>query len=185
MFELPIGADDDPAFTRLVRRIIVGLLDRVVPHDVFLVQIDNWFDHKWLDLFNVESEAPLNEHTPIPMFNPSRVVHQEGYSRDASLGRYRQAVPHKDVHGDDGVFRGKHRRLADLTTDGVFVWYGGRTSRNRRGSLMAIAFTRSFNFAWYVSLVQRKTWAIDRAKGITPREVWALAESGSQNACVE
>jgi hypothetical protein len=179
MFALPAGAGHDPAFIALVRQIITGLLKRVSADELFLIQIDNWFDHKWLDLSvrNPGSEPPLDQHTPIPMFNPSRVVHQARYLRGADPAKYSEVVRRKDVHGDDGVTRVKHRRFADLTNDGVFVWYSAGTSGNGRGSLMVVAYTRTLKFAWYASLVRRTTWAIDRAKGITPQEVRALAES--------
>ncbi len=79
MLRLPEGDNHDPSFIALVRQICVGLLRGAVPHDVFLVQIDNWFDHKWLDrrVWNQESDEALDEHTPIPMFNPPRVVAED------------------------------------------------------------------------------------------------------------
>ncbi len=184
MLRFPDGADHDPSFITLIREICLGLIRRVVPDDVFLVQIDNWFDHKWLDLivWNSQSAEALDEHTPIPMFNPSRVFTEEHYARTSDSDSGLHVAPVKEIHGDDGVARRKHRKPVHWTNNGVFLWYSGRTAHNGRGSLMALVYTPSLKFAWYVLLARRETWAIDRAKGIAPQELRSLAESISEKS---
>jgi hypothetical protein len=39
---------DDPTFLAVVDRIVATIVCRDWPEEVYLVYIDNWFDHKWL-----------------------------------------------------------------------------------------------------------------------------------------
>ena len=48
MIELVPTEHDDIAFLSLVQRIINGAIAAQRMREVFLVHIDNWFDHKWL-----------------------------------------------------------------------------------------------------------------------------------------
>ena len=46
--DIPLKPDDDPQFGEIVGRVISGLLSANPVEKVFVVRIDNWFDHKWL-----------------------------------------------------------------------------------------------------------------------------------------
>src|SRR5438105_4287125 len=39
---------DDPAFVALIERIVADLEEDYDPEEVFIIEIKNWFDHKWL-----------------------------------------------------------------------------------------------------------------------------------------
>ena len=39
---------DDVAFLSLAQRIMNGAIAELGMREVFLVHVDNWFDHKWL-----------------------------------------------------------------------------------------------------------------------------------------
>lgn len=45
---VPVGETDDPYFIALLNSIVQKLADRTMPDEVWVVKIDNWFDHKWL-----------------------------------------------------------------------------------------------------------------------------------------
>jgi hypothetical protein len=48
MIELVPAERDDAAFLSLAQRIVTGAIAGLQAHEVYLVHIDNWFDHKWL-----------------------------------------------------------------------------------------------------------------------------------------
>jgi hypothetical protein len=48
MIELVQTEHDDPGFLALTQRIVNGAIAILRVHEVYLVQVDNWFDHKWL-----------------------------------------------------------------------------------------------------------------------------------------
>jgi hypothetical protein len=48
MIELVPAEYDDLGFLSLARRIINGAIVELRMREVFLVHVDNWFDHKWL-----------------------------------------------------------------------------------------------------------------------------------------
>ncbi len=45
---IPALASDAPQFIELVSRAISGELEARTVRGLFVVRIDNWFDHKWL-----------------------------------------------------------------------------------------------------------------------------------------
>jgi len=48
MAEVTAGNTDDPGFIELLNALVRGLTSRHAPEQLWIVQIDNWFDHKWL-----------------------------------------------------------------------------------------------------------------------------------------
>lgn len=47
---LQIAAEDtdDPQFVILLNSLIRGLIVEDAPQELWIIKIDNWFDHKWL-----------------------------------------------------------------------------------------------------------------------------------------
>jgi hypothetical protein len=48
MIDLVLSENDDLAYLHLAQRIVNGAVATLQMREVYLVQIDNWFDHKWL-----------------------------------------------------------------------------------------------------------------------------------------
>jgi hypothetical protein len=69
MIELFRDELDDAGFLSVVQRIINGAAAELRVHEVFIVHIDNWFDHKWLGWRTRRGDTELR----IPMFSPGRV----------------------------------------------------------------------------------------------------------------
>src|SRR5262245_40642737 len=82
---------DDPEFVELVARILNAAVANQLPEDVYVIHIDNWFDHKW----NAFSKVRWNWAGPVrrvPPFHPNRVVSQSHYRRsEATLAYYAPA----------------------------------------------------------------------------------------------
>jgi len=80
----------DSDFIRLVSSIVEHTINQIRPVEVFIIQIDNWFDHKWLEFsgkgivyfdssgLRGSVDAALDEFRQdkitFPPFTPNRVV---------------------------------------------------------------------------------------------------------------
>jgi hypothetical protein len=53
--EILTNADDDPTFVELLRHLIGQLVGEEFPEQIFVMKIDNWFDHKWLNFSGIGS----------------------------------------------------------------------------------------------------------------------------------
>src|SRR5215510_10889155 len=48
-FEIFTNPTDDPHFVELLKHLISRLVGETFPEQIFVMKIDNWFDHKWLN----------------------------------------------------------------------------------------------------------------------------------------
>jgi hypothetical protein len=46
--QMSAGETDDPGFIEMLNSILSGLIGDHAPQQLWVIQIDNWFDHKWL-----------------------------------------------------------------------------------------------------------------------------------------
>src|SRR5260370_1315284 len=83
---------DDPEFIEIIERIAVHLFKQVGHDEVFLIEIKNWFDHKWLKFSGIgrvpfrhvlgsQPQVALDEFfqqkITFPPFTPNRVLRQQ------------------------------------------------------------------------------------------------------------
>lgn len=77
MIELIPAEHDDAAFLSLAQRIMNGAVAALEIRDVFLVHVDNWFDHKWLRWW-----SRRGEELRVPTFTPNRVRSEKHFVWD-------------------------------------------------------------------------------------------------------
>ncbi len=58
--QIGVGETDDPYFIELLNRLIRALVIRVAPQQLWIIQIDNWFDHKWLRFSGIGTVDPVH-----------------------------------------------------------------------------------------------------------------------------
>src|SRR6478672_1475624 len=76
MMPLTTNKDDDQAYVALVSRIVRNAIRARKPDEVFVVQIDSWFDRKWLE-FSGKALGALGVwegRLTVPPFHPHRVL---------------------------------------------------------------------------------------------------------------
>lgn len=78
MIEFNASDNDDVGFLSRVQRIVNGAVVALRVREVYLVHIDNWFDHKWLGWRSRSGEEPR-----VPPFSPNRVCSEEHLMWDA------------------------------------------------------------------------------------------------------
>ena len=52
---VPVGETDDPYFIVLLNSLVNGLVNSETPDGIWIIHIDNWFDHKWLRFSGIGS----------------------------------------------------------------------------------------------------------------------------------
>ena len=138
-----------------------------MPQELWIIQIDNWFDHKWLRFSGIGSvhfkfpaymnriDAALDEFyqdkVTFPPFTPNRIVSQWSFLRvDA---HYVEAplttVPHRSEKQPSEA--NLHRRVQDSSRSACFVWYSGNTLANGRGSIMVYNLLADQLECWFAA----------------------------------
>jgi len=154
----------------------------MVPDDVrdlWVIRVDNWFDHKWLR-FSGKGRVPFDHPHPsnpgvaldefsqdkltFPPFSPRRILTQEIWTFAESQGRKRRLVhPRVLQHSAANL----HRRVSDFSDSMVAIWFSARTEENRQGCVMQYTSRNGRLDAWYMSLcLDTSSWRLIRTKGL-------------------
>jgi hypothetical protein len=187
---IPVGATDDPGFIELSNSIARSLIQSKAPERVWLIEIDNWFDHKWLHFSGIGVvDFPLpalgigengalcefrQDKLTFPPFTPNRVRAQWSYIRsgEAYVEAPLPTVPHSAERQSSA--RNLQRRVQNAASSGLFIWYSDNTVANGRGSLMAYVANDGNVESWFASFVRKEDWRLHRTEGISRDAVQRL-----------
>jgi|RhiMetdeSRZDD1v2_1073273.scaffolds.fasta_scaffold1796973_2 hypothetical protein len=187
---------DDPDFIRLIERVINKLLDDLKPKEIYLVEIDRWFDHKWLGFSGIGvveyptlnlpggswSESALDEFSQdqitFPPFIPNRVLQQRYYSR-SDEGIYLEKAASSVIHKYQRSSENLHRRICDFSDSAIFAWSSSDTAHNDRGSLMVYSIQETSVKTWFASFTKRKEWKLALVKGIDRNQLSEVLRGGT------
>lgn len=182
------GITDDNDFIKLLNSMVESLLVQKSPKQLWIIQIDNWFDHKWLRFSGngaIASNIPLAQFATVkaeffqdkltfPPFSPDRVLGQWSYVRQEN--EYREfslpMLPHSTER--QHTFQNIHRRIQDIVSSGCFIWYSANTLSNGRGSVMVYTVRAEASECWFAALSRNETWTLGATKGINRAEVLKL-----------
>lgn len=98
MIELVPSENDDLAFLQLAQRIVNGAVATLGMREVYLVQIDNWFDFKWLGFWSRWGKEQELTTLFVPPFNPNRVRSEKHLIWDADRSLFASATHKKPLH---------------------------------------------------------------------------------------
>jgi hypothetical protein len=183
---------DDNEFVSLVRTILGGVLAQQAPDQIWIVHVNNWFDHKWLRFSGNGSEAswmfsgapgpvslgPLatafdsvkstffKTKLTFPPFSPERVLGQWSFVKSGEdyMESPLPAIPHDTKKSRSN--KDLNRRVQYFSQSAVFVWYSGGTLTNGRGSLMVYSVDGTSVDCWFASFHRDSIWSLARTKGI-------------------
>jgi len=189
---IPSGLTDDNDFVHLVNVLLNGLLVQQSPEQLWVIQIDNWFDYKWLrysgsgtaaspfpaswnssfmDRFASVKEQFWRDKLTFPPFTPDRVVNQWSFLH--SDGGYLEAplptLPHRQSRNRS--HSNLNRRVEHLAKSASFVWFSGNTLKNGRGSLMVYNVGPDEPVCWFAAFVRKPGWMLEKTKGIDQERV--------------
>src|SRR5215469_8334339 len=142
--EMSAGENDDPGFIEALNSIVSVLIADHAPEQFWIIQIDNWFDHKWLgfsgmgliasnipiDRYDTVKAESYQEKVTFPPFTPNRVVGQFSFVR-AGNGYTESALPalphnNERKHSDENL----RRRIQDFSLAGCFLYFSANTVAN-------------------------------------------------------
>jgi hypothetical protein len=184
------GSTDDPKFIALLNSLLQRLIVHDPPLEVFVVQIDNWFDHKWLKFSGIGSvdyrfPAYMNridsakqevwqDKTTLPPFAPHRVLSQR-YFRWLN-SEYTEAVPTSFPHGSDRrpSRSNLQSRVEDRFDSACFIWYSANTLVNGKASVMVYTVAKREVLSWFASFNRQDEWHLQLTKGTNREEVLRL-----------
>lgn len=176
MIELALTEDDDPDFVAIIQRIVHKALDLHSPTEVYVVLIDNWFDHKWLKFSGtlMHEIAIWRGKLRIPPFHPSRVRDESHFRVISNAPFVYRSTPAKPLHIIQHSDRNLCRTLKQLSSSVVMVWYSSAGKVSDRGSLMIYAIDGESTTAWYASFRKTQDWRVEKVKGISKAEFGRL-----------
>ena len=187
---IPSGISDDNGFIEVLNSMLGKLIAQNATERLWVIQIDNWFDHKWLGFSGkgvVDFEFPefmhcfdaaldefYQDHVTFPPFTPNRVLSQWSFQR---AGQHLIEVPLvKLPHATERRPSNSNlqRRIAKSDATSLFVWFSGNTLKNGRGSIMVYDMRSSQPTRWFVAFVRKAAWLPALTKGVSQQYVAAL-----------
>ena len=172
MIKLELTNNIDPRFVAIVERVLNNPLQLHHPADVYVVLIDNWFDHKWLEFNSSKTDHDASgwrSKLMLPPFEPSRVLGQSYFHTGNSAPPVYETSASKALH-----ILSSRRSVGEISSSGVFVWYSYVGERSDRGSLMIYQSEDGKGSAWYASFTKNPDWHSGKMKGISKREFTEL-----------
>ena len=194
MPQIQTGETDDGGFIRLVNSLLSGMIRSYKPDELWVIQIKNWFDHKWLrfsGIGKVEFRFPAfmnrddgaldefsQEKVTFPPFNPNRILAQYSYVRSGE--EYSEVplprLPHSWVRRPSEA--NLHRRIENFTGSAAFVWYSSNTVVNDRGSVMIYIVSNEQIDTWFAAFKRNGTWNLQFTKGVKREGIQKLLDKG-------
>jgi hypothetical protein len=174
VIELVQAEHDDAAFLSLVQRIMNGAIAELGMREVFLVHVDNWFDHKWLGWWSRKEEE-----LRVPTFTPNRVCSEKHFLRKAETSVWEEIGLENSLHVRQPGRPWLTQPLDRFSKAAAFIWYSGNTATNNVGSLM-LYLSGAEGYSWYASFRKNGEWAVADECRTTRRVLSVFEERGRQ-----
>jgi hypothetical protein len=174
VIELVPTEHDDVGFLSLAQRVMNGAIAELRMRDVFLVHVDNWFDHKWLGWWSRK-----DEELRVPTFTPSRVLSEKHFVCKAETSAWERIELQKPLHVRQPGRPWLAQPLDRFSESAAFVWYSGNTAVNKVGSLM-LYLSGAQGYSWYASFQKTEEWAVADECRTTRGELSVFEERGRQ-----
>ena len=184
MIELVPAEYDDVAFLSLAQRIINGAIAELRMREVFLVHIDNWFDHKWLGWRSTNQrllwrDRKGGEELRVPLFTPNRVRSERHFVWDEKLPAWVATGLSRPLHVRQPGRPWLAQPLDRFSKSAAFIWYSGNTTTNTGGSLL-LYLSGAEGYSWYASFRKGEEWDIDEGFRVARRELLSFEKRGQQ-----
>ena len=174
MIELVPAEHDDAESLSLAQRLVNGGMAELQVREVFIVHVDNWFDHKWLGWWSRKEEE-----LRVPTFTPNRVCSERHFVWKAQTCAWEEIGLQKPLHVQQPGRPWLARPLDRFSQAAAFIWYSGNTITNKMGSLM-LYLSGADGHSWYASFRKSEKWAVADECRITRRELSMFEELGRQ-----
>jgi len=179
---IPIKQTD--AFVAWAARIIAGAAELSEAKAVHVVELDHWFDEKWLE-FSGKALGALGVwkvNTTVPPFHPNRVVGEAHYQR-ADLGGYVAVIDGPRIHREQSSSQNLQRRFSQVLPDAACFWYSSDGPAVGRAALMGYVPAGGDLSTWSLGATcKASVWTPATLRGIASQELSHLEEVGVRRA---
>lgn len=189
LISVPVEDSDDPAFISLLDALLTNVVTSHQPTNVWLIRIDNWFDHKWLKFSGyglVASNIPLDRWDTVkaefrrdkitfPPFAPNRIISQYSYVRREKeyCETAMPLLPHRVERRHTSA--SLQKRVQDFANSAIFVWFSSNTVANGKGSVMIYKVSHQSVECWFAAFDrQGDCWKLASTKGVPRSHVEEL-----------
>lgn len=154
-----------------------GAIATLQVREVFLVHVDNWFDHKWLGWRSWSNKG--GEKLRVPLFTPNRVCSEKHFVWDVENSAWIFHELSKPLHIRQPGRPHLAQPLDRFSKSAVFIWYSGSTTTNKVGSLM-VYLSGADGYSWYASFKKDEHWTVADECRTTRNELALFEERGLQ-----
>lgn len=146
------------------------------PSDVYVVQVDGWFDYKWQKFSGtiLHEIAIWRRNLTVPPFHPSRIVSETYFRLDSGIYEVASARP---LHIHQASGENLRRAVKDISSSGVFVWYSKVGTDSDRASLMLYIVTADDASGWYAGFTRKEEWRLAQVKGTSRATVKTFVQT--------
>jgi hypothetical protein len=151
--ELILDSTDDSRFVDLAIGLIAGAVVTYQPPEVYIIKINNWFDHKWLGFSGkfLGAAGSWRRRLTIPPFVANRIIDQWHYSHDDASDIYRFKGSGNNLHHRGPAAENLRRAIKKIVPAAALFWYSSDTGVTGGGSLMAYVPIEDDHWSWFVS----------------------------------
>jgi len=176
-------------------QFICGLAKIFEPKELYVTQVDNWFDSKWLSFAGKVLGAlgvwQYDGNATIPPFNPKRITGEGILDRIEDVAekqvsyKLRTDDYYRFIHVYQPSGNNLNRKITHISKDALFVWYSENTDSNNIGCIMIYLVKNGEVNKFYVSFENKtdkdnkENWNILKAVGINSNEVKQYLETGA------
>lgn len=175
MIQLGDTVESGSGFALVVERAVNNALAYSNPREVYVVQVDGWFDHKWKQFSGtvLHEIAIWRGNLTIPPFHPSRILSETCFRLNRDLATYERASA-RPLHIHQPSVENLRRAVRNISSSGVFVWYSQVGKDSDRASLMLYTVTADDASGWYAGFTRKTEWRLAQVKGASRGAVSAL-----------
>lgn len=195
---IPFKEGDDKAFLVALNSLVASLVEEYKPKDLYIIRINKWFDHKWLNYsgmgvvqFPEKGVDPIRtgfwgkegaaldifyqDKITFPPFNPKQIgelLYWERAEDGTYYGGEKPKWPHR--FKKPILQHSSHNlqnRVGLNTASGLFLWFSSNTEKNRYASIMTYLVEDYEVNTWYASIRDSNGWCVDKVKGINKERV--------------
>ena len=179
MIELRETTGGDSGFAQIVERALNNVLEHSRLSEVYVVQVNGWFDFKWQQFSGtvMHEIAVWRNNLTVPPFHPSRVLSERWFRLSPDLGTY-QVASTKPLHIHQASAENLKRAVRDVSSSGVFAWYSQVSKDSDRASLMLYTVDAGDASGWYAGFTRKNEWCLSQVKGISRGAITELLSSG-------
>jgi hypothetical protein len=171
-----IEVHPDREFLEIVEQIISTVVEQSGVKELFLVEIENWFNYKWLH-YARKFLIPIWTHTAmVPPFPPARILSERQFRRALGADQFARDAGRERLHAMvERSFRERRfQKITDVSQSAVFVWYSSNATANKAASLMVYVAAKDRVHAWFAAFRKDGEWRLDLTRDIRREAVLEL-----------